>query len=93
MAETHSPIQIRFKAHGVRVMMRELNLDWIYEDYWDREWTNNLTRIIDSLEQWCKDAGIVNFSTGFTQIELCVTFKHKKDAMMFKLRWHDAQTA
>lgn len=76
--------------------MVHLGLEWTrltgpYEQ--EREWNLNLTRVIDSLSLWCKDVGIQDYGTGYTQIELCITFLHKKDAMLFKLRWHNAETA
>jgi hypothetical protein len=86
---------MRFDAFEITRVMRELQLPWDH-DYksWEQEWTANLTRVIDVLTQWCKDSGITgHYSFGFTQIELCVTFQEKKDAMLFKLRWHNGARA
>lgn len=80
--------------------MKDLGTDWFklpHNDHGlyraEREWNLSLTRVIDALGVWCKDHGIKNYSCGYTQIELCITFSNKADAMLFKLRWHDACTA
>jgi hypothetical protein len=78
--------------------MVEFGMKWILLDYdtynrREKEWELNLTRVIDELNIWCKDHGIANYATGFTQIELCITFGVRAEAMLFKLRWHDACTA
>lgn len=93
-------IQFRFNKAGITTLMRELKVDWfclpptdhgLYRN--EREWNLNLTRVIDALSFWCKDVGITDFACGYTQIELCITILKSKDAMLFKLRWHNAQTA
>lgn len=87
-------IQLRYDVNGFYPIMEELGLEWIHLNReFEREWSENLTRIIDALTQWCKDSGIKpnNFSFGHTQIDLCVTFLEKKDAALFKLRWQGGQ--
>lgn len=88
-------IQFRFDLEGIKRMMSEFNMNWDYHAgrTWDDCWNINVTRVIDELTLWCKANGIANFATGFTQIELCITFAVKSEAMLFKLRWHHAQTA
>lgn len=92
--------QFRFDKKGIETLQQELGLTWstlhakdhgLYRA--EREWNLNLTRVIDALRIWCKDHGIANYATGYTQIELCITFGVRADAMLFKLRWHDACTA
>lgn len=71
---------------------RALNIKWEYvENNMEKSWNLYVTRIIDALTLWCKDSGIVNFATGYTQIAIQITFLENKDAIYFKLRWHDAQ--
>lgn len=93
-------IQFRFDQTGIKKIQAELGLEWFTLDIKDRglyrterEWHLNLTRVIDALGIWCKDHGIANYACGYTQIELCITFGVRADAMLFKLRWHHAQTA
>lgn len=75
-------------------MMEQLSLEWIKDPFnrRDVEWDANLTRLIDALEHWCKNSGIKNYGIGHTQIALSLTFSEGKDAMLFKLRWHNAKT-
>jgi hypothetical protein len=82
-------VQYRFGYRAIMALMEEFDLLWVTNRVWEVEWSYNLTKVIDSLSTWCKDSGIQSHSFGFTQIELCVTLS-KRDAMMFKLRWHDA---
>lgn len=91
-------IQFRFDKTGIRFILKEFETDWILFDYdtynrIEKEWNYNLTRVIDVLSIWCKDHGITNYAAGYTQIELCITFGVRAEAMLFKLRWHDACTA
>ena len=89
-------IQFRWNESTIKSAMEEFKISWfclpptdqgLYRD--EREWNLNLTRVIDALNLWCKYHGITDYATGYTQIELCITFLEKKDAMLFKLRWHD----
>ena len=73
--------------------MNQLKIPWIYQDDWDLEWMANSAQFIDFLDQWCKDCGLKNYATGHTQIEVCITFRDEKDAVLFKLRWHNAEFA
>lgn len=62
-------------------------------DAWNRrdnEWNTNLTRVVDLINTWCVECGITRFGSGYTTIELCVTFEYPRDATLFKLRWHYA---
>lgn len=93
-------IQFRYDLPAIKRLIEQFEIEWITLDYRDRdlyrderEWHLNCTRVIDALSVWCKTHGIANYATGFTQIELCITFGVKSEAMLFKLRWHDAQTA
>ena len=88
-------IQFRFDKAGIRSILKEFDTDWILLDYdtyncHEKEWDFNLTRVIDALGLWCKDHGVSNYACGYTQIELCITFGVRAEAMLFKLRWHDA---
>lgn len=89
--------QFRWDKAGIKRLMDQFQMEWItlhpkdhglYRD--EREWNLNLTRVIDALTLWCKDSGIRDYATGYTQIELCITFGKAKDAVLFKLRWHNA---
>lgn len=85
-------IQCSFDRRQIREIMKSLNLEWESDAFGrsDVEWTNNLTRVVDALDIWCKDSGIKTYGLGFTQIALQAAFVHGRDAMMFKLRWHYA---
>jgi len=85
-------IQCNFDKRQIDRIMMSLNLDWQRDPFnrWDVEWNQNLTRVVDALEQWCKDSGIKTFGIGFTQIALSASFSEGRDAMIFKLRWHNA---
>lgn len=69
--------------------MSDLELEWIKDPFnrYSVEWDHNMSRIIDLLETWCNDSGIKFYSFGHTQIAVCATFLHDRDAMLFKLRW------
>lgn len=86
--------QFRFDVQGVRALLSDLESNWIWRkgDTWEEDWNYNLTRVIDLLRFWCEDHGIATYSMGYTQIELCVTIGQRSEAMLFKLRWHGAQT-
>lgn len=97
-------IQFRFDLPAIKLLMSEFNMVWDYSGHthsgiwwesanWEAQWDCNLTRVIDELNRWCKNQGITHYAVGFTQIELCITFGVKSEAMLFKLRWHHAQTA
>ena len=88
----HLTIQCIIERSGIRKAMKSVNLEWEYDPFnrWDEEWKLNLTRLVDAVEQWCKDSGIKSYGVGFTQIALNATFLEGRDAMMFKLRWHFA---
>lgn len=61
----------------------------ILETY-EKSWNQFATRIIDELSLWCKNSGIRHFGLGYTQIAIQITFAEPADAMLFKLRWHNA---
>jgi hypothetical protein len=83
------------KLSAILDSMRDLDVAWEEDPYrrWDKTWTHNLTRLVDAMRYWCHDSGIRSYDIGFTQIELCVTFLDKREAMLFKLRWQGAETA
>lgn len=85
-------IQCSFDRYQIYQIMQSLNLQWERDPFgrYDVEWTQNLTRVVDALDIWCKDSGIKTYGLGFTQIALQAAFAHGRDAMMFKLRWHNA---
>ena len=86
-------IQVRLSTQTIQSIFDDLKLGWIYDPDYTTEWDNNLTRLIGVVDHWCKNSGIRDYALGFTQIELCGTFVNNKDAMLFKLRWHNAQRA
>lgn len=85
-------IQCSFDRKQINHIMKSLGLEWEDDPFGrlDVEWNQNLTRVIDSLDNWCKDSGIRLYGLGFTQIALQAAFVNGRDAMMFKLRWHNA---
>jgi len=87
-------IQFRYDQSAIKHLMSEFNIEWDYDlgHNWETRWNANLTRVIDEINNWCKNNGISDYATGFTQIELCITFGSKSEAMLFKLRWYHAQT-
>lgn len=88
-------IQFRYDHPTIKRLMEQFEIEWITLDTishgfyrTEREWNLNCTRVIDEIDNWCKNNGISNYATGFTQIELCITFGSKSEAMLFKLRWY-----